>query len=70
MTNKSSGSSGIGFCGALQIVFIALKLCGKISWSWYKVLIPTWIELGVLAVVLLVIGIMWLREKLDDLFKV
>lgn len=70
MANKSSGSSGIGFCGALQIVFIALKLCGKISWSWYKVLIPTWIELGVLAVVLLVIGIMWLREKLDDLFKV
>lgn len=70
MADKSSGFSGIGFSEALQIVFIVLKLCGKISWSWYIVLIPTWIDLGVFAVVLLVIGIMWLRDKLDDLFRV
>ena len=69
MSDKSSSSGGIGFCGALQIVFIALKLCGKIKWPWYKVLIPTWIELGIFAIVLFVIGIMWLREKLDKLFK-
>lgn len=43
--NSSSGSSsaGIGFCSVLGIVFIVLKLIGKISWSWAWVLAPIWI---------------------------
>ena len=28
------------FLVALQILFIALKLIGKINWSWFLVLIP------------------------------
>ena len=40
--NKSSSTKGIGFVGALQILFIALKLLGKISWSWVWVLAPIW----------------------------
>ncbi|AWI34862.1 hypothetical protein [Helicobacter apodemus] len=28
------------FLVALQILFIALKLTGKINWSWFLVLIP------------------------------
>lgn len=43
MNNNSS--SGMGFLGILQIVFIVLKLCKVISWSWWAVLIPLWIEL-------------------------
>lgn len=31
---------GIGFTGILQIVFIVLKLCGVINWSWWLVLLP------------------------------
>lgn len=34
---------GIGFCGLLGIVFITLKLCGVINWSWWWVLAPIWI---------------------------
>lgn len=34
---------GIGFFGLLTIVFITLKLCGVIEWSWLWVLGPLWI---------------------------
>lgn len=50
-------SGGIGFFGLLQIVFIILKLCGVITWSWVKVLIPLWIGLGIWALILLIGGI-------------
>lgn len=40
--NSSSSSSGIGFCGLLAIVFITLKLLGRIDWSWWWVLCPIW----------------------------
>lgn len=38
------GSGGIGFVGLLQIVFIVLKLCGVIDWTWLWVLAPAWIS--------------------------
>ena len=45
MSSKSSSSStGIGFVGLLTIVFIVLKLIGKISWSWFWILAPIWIS--------------------------
>lgn len=49
MTNKSSNnnttvSGGIGFSGLLTIVFIVLKLCGVINWSWIWVFSPMWIS--------------------------
>ena len=43
MSKSSSSSSGIGFTGLLTIVFIVLKLIGKIDWSWWWVLSPIWI---------------------------
>ena len=45
--------SGIGFIGMLQIVFIVLKLCGVINWSWFWVLAPLWIDIIVYSVVLI-----------------
>ena len=47
--------SGIGFIGVLQIVFIVLKLCGVINWSWIWVLAPIWIDIIVCLVVLIFI---------------
>lgn len=49
-------SSGVGFCSLLTIVFIVLKLCKVITWSWVWVLAPLWIPLGI-TVVLLVIAL-------------
>ena len=41
---KVSYSGGIGFTGLLTIVFVILKLLGKIDWSWWWVLSPLWIS--------------------------
>ena len=40
---SSPRSGGIGFTGLLTIVFVTLKLLGKIDWSWWWVLSPVWI---------------------------
>lgn len=57
-------SSGIGFAGLLTILFIALKLLGKIDWSWWWVLSPIWISagltIGILSIVL--IAMIWGRK--------
>jgi DMSO/TMAO reductase YedYZ heme-binding membrane subunit len=53
MSNDNSHSGGIGFFGLLQVTFIALKLCGKIEWSWLCVLAPALI--GVVAFILVVV---------------
>lgn len=58
--NKSSSSAGIGFTGALQIVFIVLKLCKVINWSWWAVLIPTWIGIGIFLLVIIIYLVTWL----------
>ena len=62
MSNSSSSSSsgGIGFTGLLTIVFIVLKLTNVIDWSWWWVLSPMWIGLGIwIAVLAIVGGIAW-----------
>ncbi len=45
---------GIGFVGLLQIVFIVLKLCGVISWSWVLVMLPLIIIAGLLVVIFII----------------
>jgi hypothetical protein len=52
--NNKQASGGIGFTGLLTIVFIILKLCGIITWSWWWVLSPLWIS-AILWVILVVI---------------
>lgn len=62
INNNSSG--GIGFAGLLTIVFIVLKLLGKIDWSWWWVLSPIWISI-LIVVATVVIGatiLVWLRR--------
>ena len=42
--NNQSSGGGIGFVGALTLLFIALKLMGYIDWSWWWVLAPLWVS--------------------------
>ena len=35
----------MGPLGVLQVVFLTLKLCALVTWSWWAVLIPTWVAM-------------------------
>lgn len=50
----------MGFLEVLTIVFVVLKLCGAIDWSWWLVLLPLIILGGILALVGLLT--LWLED--------
>ncbi len=58
---NNSKKGGIGFVGLLTILFIALKLLGKISWSWVWVLSPLWIPVAV-SIILIIIAFIFGRK--------
>lgn len=58
--NYNANNTGVGILGVLLIIFIVLKLVGVVTWSWWIVLIPLWIEIGLLIIVILVI--LWLDK--------
>lgn len=62
--NNNYTTGGITAIDVLQIVFIVLKLCGVIKWSWWLVLMPIWISLGigVILIIILVIYGIWLKK--------
>ena len=68
MSNRNESKvnvNGISFAGLLAIVFIVLKLCGVITWSWVWVLSPIWIGWGFAALVIIgvVIGVKRAEKK-------
>ena len=71
MSNSSSSSSGgVGFFGLLTIVFIALKLMGKINWSWWWVLSPIWISaILTIVVIIIVLIVLAIIALIDSLIK-
>jgi len=55
MSDKSSGgSSGMGLCSVLFVIFLVLKLVGVIDWSWFFVFLPLIIGAGIWLVIFLV----------------
>jgi len=65
-SKTSSASGGIGFFGLLTIVFITLKLCNVINWSWWWVLAPLWIPTTfVLGLFLIVLTLFLIGVALD-----
>ena len=51
----SEQSGGLGIGGCLFLVFLVLKLCGTIGWSWWWVTAPLW---SPPALVLVVVGVL------------
>lgn len=47
LASSSQSSGGIGFFGALGLLFIGLKLGGAISWNWWWVLAPLWVPAAI-----------------------
>lgn len=50
---------GVGFSlgDVLLVVFIILKLCKVINWSWFWVLSPLWISLIIYIILVIIIKI-------------
>lgn len=61
--SESTNNGGIGFFGALGILFIGLKLTGYIDWSWKLVLLPIYGPLALLVIVLLIVGVISAASK-------
>ena len=53
--NNNTSASGLGLGSVLTIIFIVLKLVGVIDWSWWWVVSPAMIEIGL--TILLLIGL-------------
>lgn len=59
MSNSNVGTSvnaSFPFCSILTLIFITLKLLGKIDWDWVWVLCPIWIPL-VIVLLILAVGV-------------
>lgn len=55
--------TGTSFSTLLQITFIILKLCKVIDWSWWWVLAPTWISIGLVILILaIILLIFWFKN--------
>ena len=51
MENDTRG--GMTFTSVLTLIFIVLKLCKVVTWSWLWVLSPIWISWGAVLVLIL-----------------
>ncbi len=56
-SSNSSAGGGISFCGLLAIVFIVLKLCHVIDWSWWWVTAPIWGPVVLVLALAFIVGI-------------
>ena len=46
---------GIGFAHILTIIFVIAKIVGYISWSWWLVLLPSIISIGLSTLVSIIV---------------
>lgn len=54
MANNVNVNAGSSISTILLVQFIVLKLIGVIHWSWWWVLSPLWISVGLVGVVFIV----------------
>lgn len=54
-------SDGLGIFSVIQINFLILKLAGLVNWSWWLVLLPIFISIGIS-----IIGIIFLFILMRD----
>ena len=56
MKNQNDNTS-IHFITTLLIIFVVLKLTDNIDWSWWWVLSPLWIPIGLALLTIVLVGI-------------
>lgn len=63
MGKGDNAKASFGILDALLIVFIVLKLCGVINWSWWWVLSPIWLPL---VIILIIAFVIWFKDTFDN----
>ena len=58
-----TAKGGVGILTVMQIVFIILKLCNLIDWAWPIVLIPLWIQFGIIFILLVVLVLIFIIDS-------
>ena len=53
--SNNNYSGGMGVLGVLQIIFVVLKCLDLINWSWWTVLIPTFISIGLFIIAVAIV---------------
>lgn len=57
--NNAGTATAVTIPEVVAIVFVVLKLCGVIAWSWWWVLSPVWICWGITLVTILILVILY-----------
>jgi hypothetical protein len=60
MSNNVKVSFSFPFLTITFLIFMTLKLCGVITWSWWWVTAPLWIPLGIGLVFLAIAAVMFI----------
>jgi hypothetical protein len=55
--DKYNSSSSAPYIGVLTLIFVVLKLCNVINWSWWWVFCPIWISFVLGAFLIIILGI-------------
>lgn len=66
-----TSAPSVSITGLLGVLFVALKLCGVISWPWIWVTCPFWIHLAIflgIAGIALMIFALWFMISLTATF--
>ena len=63
MSNNSNNNTGMSVSTVLALIFVTLKLCKVIDWSWWWILSPVWITAGIAILGLIVIAIWELSDS-------
>ena len=66
MDNSKNSSQGIGIFTLLFLIFLVLKLCNVIDWSWWWVTAPLW---GVFALIFGVVFSVFFIVLFASLFR-
>ena len=65
--NEVNVSIGGGFSGLLFIVFLILKLCNVITWSWWWVTAPLWMPVAfVIVVSIICVIVLAISEAIEN----
>ena len=54
-SNTTNVNSGVSLASILTVLFVLLKVFGKVDWSWWTVFSPLWIS-SILALVLFIVA--------------